>query len=176
MNTQNLLVKEYMTDALFILMKSNPYDAISVTDITKKAGVSRMAFYRNYETKDDIIDTYFHNQLFDLMNHFREEKHSHDENLIDFLNLIRSSKKVLQLLIHCEAAHLIVKNYMEIIQHIILNHYQIYHPTHIPSGYQLDFLVGGLLHVILSWAKKDSPEDDNALEELFMNLELFIRP
>ena len=176
MNTQNKLVKEYMTDALLMLMESKPYDTISVTEITKKAGVSRMAFYRNYEVKDDIIDNYFKERLTDLTEHFDKEEHSHDENLMDFLNLIRSSRKMLRILIASNADYLIVRNYKTIIEQIILDHYKLYHPSHIPFGYQMDFLVGGLLYVILSWAKKDSEGEDSALEELFLNLELFIQP
>jgi len=68
------ILTEDMTDALLLLMESKPYDTISVTDITKKAGVSRMAFYRNYEIKDDIIDEYFKERLSGLVRHLNEEE------------------------------------------------------------------------------------------------------
>ena len=43
----NRLAKECIVTALVELMKIKDYDAISITDIAKKAGVSRMAYYRN---------------------------------------------------------------------------------------------------------------------------------
>lgn len=49
------LSKECLYTALLQLMETTPYDQISITDITARAGVSRMAYYRNYESKDDIL-------------------------------------------------------------------------------------------------------------------------
>ena len=54
-NSHKLTV-EAIENALFILMKDNDYADISVTDIIRKAGISRAAFYNNYKNKDDIIN------------------------------------------------------------------------------------------------------------------------
>ena len=54
----NRLAKECIVTALIELMKVREYNAISITDITKKAGVSRMAYYRNYSSKEDILNKY----------------------------------------------------------------------------------------------------------------------
>ena len=54
-NMQNILTKESIFTALMILMEKKDFKEISITEITKKAGVSRMAFYRNYDEKEDII-------------------------------------------------------------------------------------------------------------------------
>ena len=51
----NLQVKRDMYAALLQLMGEKPFSAISVSDITAGAGVSRMAFYRNYDTLEDIL-------------------------------------------------------------------------------------------------------------------------
>ena len=52
------LVKKCIVDALLILMNEKDFDDISITEICNKAGVSRMAYYRNYYTKKDIILEY----------------------------------------------------------------------------------------------------------------------
>ena len=57
-NESNRLAKECIVTALIELMKVKDYHAISITDITKKAGVSRMAYYRNYTSKEDILNKY----------------------------------------------------------------------------------------------------------------------
>ena len=54
----NKMAKEYIVSALISLMKNEDYGSISITDIAEKAGVSRMAYYRNYASKDDILNTY----------------------------------------------------------------------------------------------------------------------
>lgn len=52
-----------MAKALIELLKEKPLSAISVTDITQKAGVSRMTFYRNYSSKEEILDKYMDYQF-----------------------------------------------------------------------------------------------------------------
>ena len=45
----------YIITALLQLMQRKPFSGISVTELCKKAGVSRMSFYRNYESKEDVL-------------------------------------------------------------------------------------------------------------------------
>ncbi|HFI0501879.1 TPA: TetR/AcrR family transcriptional regulator [Streptococcus suis] len=52
---QNLKAKDYITQALFLLINLKNYDEITITDIAKKAGVTRISFYRNFESKEDIL-------------------------------------------------------------------------------------------------------------------------
>jgi AcrR family transcriptional regulator len=40
------------------LMDKKPYDKITISDITEKAGIARQTFYRNYDDKDDVLYEY----------------------------------------------------------------------------------------------------------------------
>ena len=51
----NNIVKESLTDALFYLMSKKDFNNIAITELSKKAGVSRLSFYRNFDSKEDII-------------------------------------------------------------------------------------------------------------------------
>ena len=51
----NAFVKECITTALFEMMNKKPFESIAITDLTKKAGVGRVSFYRNFESKEDVI-------------------------------------------------------------------------------------------------------------------------
>lgn len=48
---------EQIIDATLTLLQSQSYDQLAVTEITREAGVSRMAFYRHFGTKEAVIDT-----------------------------------------------------------------------------------------------------------------------
>ena len=52
---QKELTRQCLFDALMILWEQKPYDKITITEIARKTGVSRMAFYRNYEAKDELV-------------------------------------------------------------------------------------------------------------------------
>ena len=52
----NRVTKECLQIALMTLMGKKDFDKITITEITTLAGVSRTAFYRNYESKEAIIE------------------------------------------------------------------------------------------------------------------------
>jgi len=50
------LSKECLETALFKLMGKKDFERISIGEIVELAGVSRNAFYRNYKTKEALLD------------------------------------------------------------------------------------------------------------------------
>lgn len=80
----NFKAKDYITQALFMLIHSKNYDDITITDIAKKAGVTRISFYRNFESKEDILKQ-------EMKKRYREMpkvEHSTDSisSIFDFFN------------------------------------------------------------------------------------------
>ena len=51
-------VADYITDAVFELLKSKKLENITTTEIIKKAGVCRSSFYRNFYLPEDVIRQY----------------------------------------------------------------------------------------------------------------------
>ncbi len=51
----NRLTRECLQTALIYLLNEKSLEEITITELVKRSGVSRTAFYRNYETKEDII-------------------------------------------------------------------------------------------------------------------------
>lgn len=51
----NRLSRECMQTALIYLMAKKDLDEISISELVRKAGVSRTAFYNNYSSKDEIL-------------------------------------------------------------------------------------------------------------------------
>lgn len=51
-------IRHRIAYAYLELLKKKDRDEISITEIAKAAGVSRMAFYRKFETKWDVVDFY----------------------------------------------------------------------------------------------------------------------
>ena len=52
---RNAYVIEHINEALLGLLKEKSLNEISISEICKTAGVGRMSFYRNYESKEDVI-------------------------------------------------------------------------------------------------------------------------
>lgn len=52
----NMFIKECITNALIKQMKIKPFHKITITDLVKVAGVSRVSFYRNFKSKQDVLE------------------------------------------------------------------------------------------------------------------------
>ena len=55
--------RKWIADAFFSLLKKKDYNAITVSEIAKKADLSRRTFYRAFDCKQDII-TYMFERIF----------------------------------------------------------------------------------------------------------------
>ena len=62
----NRITKDSIQEALVYLLSKKDIDDISVTEIVNKAGVSRTAYYRNYQSKEDILKDFSMN-VFNLI-------------------------------------------------------------------------------------------------------------
>ena len=51
----NAFVKECITTALLQMMETQSIEEISIIDLIKKAGVARNSFYRNFDSKKDVL-------------------------------------------------------------------------------------------------------------------------
>lgn len=53
--SRNAYVIEHITGSVLKLLKEKPIQEISISEIVDDAGVGRTSFYRNYETKEDVV-------------------------------------------------------------------------------------------------------------------------
>ena len=68
----NNLTRECLCTAMMRLMSSTPFDRITIADIVELAGVSRMAFYRNYRTKVALAKSVTHQIICSLVKDFSD--------------------------------------------------------------------------------------------------------
>ena len=55
---RNAYVIENITKALLKLLQEKPIEEISISELCKQAGIGRASFYRNFDSKEDILRTY----------------------------------------------------------------------------------------------------------------------
>ena len=60
---RNAYVIEHITDALLELLQDKPVGDISISELCDLAGIGRASFYRNFESKEDILQRYI-NKIF----------------------------------------------------------------------------------------------------------------
>ena len=58
---RNTYVIEHITDALLELMQDKPIEDISISELCETAAIGRASFYRNFNSKEDILRGYIQN-------------------------------------------------------------------------------------------------------------------
>ena len=62
-NASREFTKSCIMDALLQLMHTKDYEQITISELTRKARVSRISYYRSYSSKDIILTDYMHRIL-----------------------------------------------------------------------------------------------------------------
>lgn len=68
-STTNIFAKECIVSALLQLTDIKPLSSVTISELCKKAGVSRMTFYRNYASVEDI----FTKRLAEIFQQYKKE-------------------------------------------------------------------------------------------------------
>jgi len=97
-NRQVERTKSWVFEAIMLLMEEKPYNKITVSDITGKAGIARPTFYRNFEDKDDVIFEYLKNTFStEILNAEKPDKDNKQDTIVlifNFQYLLEQQKSV----------------------------------------------------------------------------------
>ncbi len=96
----NQMTRECLQLALIHLMAEHSYEKITVSEIVRRAGVSRTAFYRNYTNKEDILNELGRN-LVQRISELTERPELYEAPKMWFKNvfrIIRDNKETIALL------------------------------------------------------------------------------
>ncbi|WP_352401211.1 TetR/AcrR family transcriptional regulator [Anaerotignum sp.] len=151
-NERNRFTRMCIGDALIALMKQKDFKKISVSDISKKAGLSRVTYYNYYVKKEDIINDY----LGELVAEYILEVNQHPEigSMMSYRHILFSLKffdryadffKTLE----SSGLHSLIINAMnDFMEEKIFKEYP-------GSIYELYCYGGALLNMFLKWEKNE---------------------
>ena len=164
---QNRITKESIFSALMILMEQKNFKEISITEISKKAGVSRMAFYRNYNLMEDIITNYL-DEFFEEYSKqvFSSEKIDNYESVCLYFAYFRKHERLITNIINSNLTNLILERCVEFF-HLISKDIvckKSYPPE--KEIYSIKFIAGGLYMVLIEWAKGGMKESDEDIAKI----------
>lgn len=164
----SLTAVNLIIDALFELMKEHSYEKISITAIAHKADVSRLSYYRNFQTKEDIVLMFFEQEF----GKFSMEISLLEEQEISFYNLVsisftywKKSAERIRMLIRDEQVYLIYASFNRY-AYILVDRYKSRFQL---SAWQTKFLEGGIMIVLLEWIQNGCSESPDEIAEDLSN-------
>ena len=140
-NKRTRFTRMCIGEAVFALMDKKAYSAIKISDIVKKAGVSRMTFYHYYESKEDALADFFHEIVAGYVR----------ECILHALKYFDQYAGFILKLVHAKLYYIVIDAMNEYMMNRILPHYKI-------PDYELYFYGGALLNVFLMWQEKGKQE------------------
>lgn len=174
-NPSALRSKEIITNTLLKLMKQYSYSDITVKHILLEADVSRKTFYRNFDTKDDVLQSYLEMILYEYFESLTIHGEYHMPQMLniifpflekykDFLFLLRDNNLLyllllkLNLLVPIEHAQITNNTPNEISRKSILL-----------SKYIMFFNIGGVWNLIIYWIENDMQDDITEIKQIVMD-------
>ena len=153
---QNKIVIDSIKEATIILMQQKPYQEITITEICKLAGVSRMGFYGNFKNVEDVLGKIIisiHRNLFDLIgNPF--EVNLKTEWYETLFSEIHSNANTLKIILNSSFK----PKYEQIVNEIVLQGKNL----SAEQKYQRIVWVGGLINIVTYWLNNE----DISIKEL----------
>lgn len=166
MSEKENLTKNYIFKAFHMLLQTNNYDKISICDITNKAGVSRMSFYRNFKSKEDL----FYNWLGEIFNRIHkkvEESGSRTQYSVSkaIFEEFRPLKDCIKSFKCSSLSNSFSETVREKFSKEIPNDYMNKTSKYIPI-----FYMGALSSTLLSWLTNGAKEDPEDMAKLIASL------
>jgi AcrR family transcriptional regulator len=161
----------WIFEAILLLLDEKPYNKITVSDITAKAGIARQTFYRNFRDKDEVIIQYFANIFISEFMTVEniENKNKHENILLTFninymVNHHANLKKIMSAI---GIENLLLERFNEW-QEMLINqgNKKLNNEMRLTYRYKLIYQITGILRIILDWFKNDMPKPVNDLVKL----------
>jgi AcrR family transcriptional regulator len=153
----NNLTRECLCTAMMRLMSSTPFDRITIADIVELAGVSRMAFYRNYRTKEALAKSVTHQIICSLVKDFSDGFEVTDKRpwYVHFFETMLNNKDYLRI---------ILSEYAPIDVSLIVN--ELFPSVPKEEHYFYIGRGGALLHILKEWYNSGLRENPEEMADL----------
>ncbi len=160
-NQANLIAKECIVSALLQLIKEKPLSAITISELTSRAGVSRMSFYRNYNSKEEIFSLHLQEIFIKYEEEDRQQQlkgiYYDKAHMLHCFQYWYKYRDFFDGLIHCGFGNIFLEYLTGYVQHKWLDK-----TSSIQEYYKLSGFAGALYNIYISWSSggyKESPEE-----------------
>lgn len=161
----NAVTKEAIEQALISLLDEKEFKDITISEIVKRAGVSRTAYYRNYKSKEDILSTCLKN----IMNKSSNSLLGYDalkdtkKTWIALLETVKVNYKEYKLLLKAGYKNIIIDEFNKSMNYnISKKQFELY--------YSNLYWAGAISSVVLEWIEDDMNIPIEQVAELGSNL------
>jgi hypothetical protein len=152
--------KDCIAESLFILMKKTPFSDITIGEITQKAGVNRSTYYRNFNSKEDIVKYAFFKIFYEFAKHNNVKNITYKNRIFKLFNHLLKHKNELMLIYSNGLSYCILDALNE--QFTVIGTQKSFE-----EQYKAYWKIGGIYNSFLLWFSKDMDTPVEILTESF---------
>ena len=178
---------ELMNQALLALLEKKDLEFITVTEITKKAGVNRSTFYLHYDNVYELLEETIHNLNKQFLSSFdvqaplaiTSKENAFlitDDFLIPYLDFVKRNKRVLKLVNQKPQLFQSKNTYQKMYDTIFYPAISHFVTNETDRIYYLEFFTGGVAAIVHKWLDMDCVTDERELIEMIKKCINFNRP
>lgn len=163
MELRSDISKQDLAETVFLLMKTKPYEQISIQDIVDKAGFSRMAYYRNFKSKDEVVQYYLHKITQDFLDRTKINLLTVDlrKFFVTVYTHLTNVKDIGLLLLKNNILHFAKTEFDKIFYNKAQNKRELYNYL---------FISGGLFNIYQVWLEQNCIETPEELADLLIDI------
>ena len=168
MRPQAVLSRRLAVEGMFQLMKEKRFDDISISEICDRGGISRQTFYRNFDTKEDVISYYVHHLV---GRHLQQITADMDTDIRSFFENLPFPEYFLRFLYENQKMYLLRESILPLMEEFMSSSMS----TSIPAGPEFDLYVGRFLadtmvSVLETWVIRDFKDSKTDLYMIMKGL------
>ena len=157
---KNTYVKKQITAALLALLKEKSLSAISISELTSKAEIGRVSFYRNYQSMEDILKQESDRLIKEWGRLYESNPESSPETLFPSLfDFYRDHKEFYTTLYDAGMSSIMMET--------IINTIHITPEMQNLEAYMKSFWAYGIYGWMIEWIRRGMQESGNELLTLF---------
>jgi len=170
---QSSYLKECLRDSYFSLLAQKQAGSISVSEIVKLAGVSRMSFYRYYQTKEELVKQYLTDSFNDFIETVKKDQiKDSQETAAIFFSYFRSEKIRIKLIIEQDMFHLFYDSFTNFLQHSNLVIDSKPNISNKNLKYYYEYASAGILNLAKSWVLGEMKESDQEMAQVLKAIKI----
>lgn len=152
-----------ISEALLRLMKTREYSKITLQNIVDEAGVSRMAFYRNFESKEGVIRYWLKGvtEQFVAKSGISYKNDAPRDYFITLFTHLAGYREICEALYKAGLSYLLKDEFDRVFLSIHGGEY---------DDYKSYFHAGGIYNVFLLWLMRGCPEAPEELADKLDNI------
>ena len=161
-NRQVQRTRSWIFQALMVLMDEKPYEKITISDITEKAGIARQTFYRNYDEKDDVVFEHISKimraDLLNIETNWNVKKQSEIVLVFNHNYMVKHRKELKKLMSTAGIENRVLREVQEYPLSLIKPYKdRLTKDEYAMCRYKICYQITGALRVFLDWFLNDMP-------------------